>query len=141
MQNPVRRNRNIGTAKQGLKRQSKFGIPCYYLREDKVYYEKLTHYKIVKKQINGRSFTFIVERTQKDYFHACTIEDLEFILQFVPSFFYKDLTTIILRQPKRTERIFSSAWGRLVFYYEFEGRGFPAIILESAKSGGTLRWN
>lgn len=46
-----------------------------------------------------------------------------------------------MRQPKRTEEIFSSVWGRLVFYYEFDGNVFPAIILESVKSGSKLRWS
>ncbi len=141
MNNPTRRNRNIGTAKQGFKKRNRFDIPCYYLHEDKIYWEKLTDYKKVERQINGWNFTFIVEKTKKDYFHACTVEDLEMILQHIPSVYYRDLRTIILRQPKRTERIFSSVWGRLVFYYEFEGDGFPAIILESVKSGSTFCWS
>ena len=141
MNNPTRRNRNIGTAKQGFKRQNRFDIPCYFLREDKIYWEKLTDYKKVEKQINGQKFTFIVEKTSKDYFHACTVEDLEMILQHVSSNYYQDLRTIILRQPKRTERIFSPVWGRLVFYYEFETESFPAIILESVKKGSTFSWS
>lgn len=141
MFNPTRRNRNIGTAKQGFKKRNRFDIPCYYIREDKIYWEKLTDYKTIKKQINGWNFTFIVEKTKKDWFHACTVEDLEMILQHIPSTYYKDLRTIILRQPKRTEAIFSPVWGRLVFYYEFEGNAFPAIILESVKSGSKFRWS
>lgn len=141
MNNPIRRNRNIGTAKQGFKKQNRFDIPCYYLRESKIYWEKLTDYKKIERQINGWDFTFIVEKTKKDYFHACTIEDLEMILQHIPSAYYQDLRTIILRQPKRTETVFSSVWGRLVFYYEFESTSFPAIILEAVKSENKLRWS
>lgn len=141
MNNPTRRNRNIGTAKQGYKKQTRFDIPCYYIRESKIYWEKLDDYKKIERQINGWKFTFIVEKTKKGYFHACTVEDLEMILQHIPSDYYKDLRTIILRQPKRTETIFSPVWGRLVFYYEFESTDFPAIILESVKSGSKLRWS
>jgi predicted SprT family Zn-dependent metalloprotease len=141
MYNATRRNRNIGTTKQGFKKRNRFDIPCYYLHEDKIYWEKLTDYKKIERQINGWKFTFIVEKTKKNYFHACTIEDLETILQHIPSAYFHDLRTIILRQPKRTERIFSSVWGRLVFYYEFEDKGFPAIILESVKSGSRFRYS
>ncbi len=141
MRNPTRRNRNIGTAKQGFKRQNRFDIPCYYIRESKIYWEKLSSYKKIEKQINGWNFTFIVEKTKKDWFHACTIEDLEMILQHIPSAYYRDLRTIVLRQPKRTEEIFSAVWGRLVFYYEFESEGVPAIILESVKSGSKINWS
>lgn len=141
MFNPIRRNRNIGTAKQGYKKRNRFDIPCYYLREDKIFWEKLSDYKKIERQINGWNFTFIVERTKEGYFHACTIEDLEMILQFIPSDYYQDLRTIILRQPKRTETIFSPVWGRLVFYYEFESTDFPAIILESVKTESKFRWS
>ncbi|MCU1288129.1 MAG: hypothetical protein JWN60_358 [Acidobacteria bacterium] len=140
MFNPIRRNRNIGTAKQGYKKRNRFDIPCYYLREYKIYWEKLSDYKKIERQINGWNFTFIVERTKEGYFHACTIEDLEMILQHISSAYYKDLRTIILRQPKRTETIFSPVWGRLVFYYGLESTDFPAIILESVKTGSKLSW-
>jgi hypothetical protein len=140
MFNPTRRNRNIGTWKQGFKKQSRFDIPFDYGVGGKTFYEKLTDYKKVERQINGWNFTFIVEKTKKDYFHACTIEDLEMILQHIPSDYYQDLRTIVLRQPKRTERIFSPVWGRLVYGFEFENESFPAIILESVKSDSTFRW-
>lgn len=141
MYNPTRRNRNIGTFKQGFKRQNRFDIPCYYIREGKFFHEKLTKYKKIGRQINGQLFTFIVEKTKKGWFHSCTIEDLEMILQHIPSTYYQNLRTIVLRQPKRTETIFSPVWGRLVFYYDFEDELFPAIILESVKNGSKFRWS
>lgn len=141
MNNPIRRNRNIGTSKQGLKKQSRFDIPFDYSVNGKSFYEKLTDYKTVTKSINGRNFTFIVEKTKKNYFHACTIEDLKKILQFIPSFHYQDLRTIILRQSKRTESLFSSVWGRLVYDFQFESTSFPAIILESVKAQSKFCWS
>lgn len=141
MFNPIKRNRNIGTSKQGFKKRNRFDIPCYYIRENKNYWEKLSDYKKVERKINGWNFTFIVEKTKKDWFHACTIEDLEKILLQIPTVYFGELRTIILRQPKRTESIFSSVWGRLVFYYELENEVFPAIILESVKSGSRVRWS
>ena len=65
MFNPTRRNRNIGTVKQGFKKRNRFDIPCYYLREDKIYWEKLSDYKKVERYINGWKFTFIVENYKR----------------------------------------------------------------------------
>ncbi len=132
MRNPTRRNKNIGTENQGYKKQSKFDIPSSW-QDSKVFFEKLSEYKKVKRNINGYDFLFIVEKTKKDYFHACTIDDLEYLLHFIPSIYYQDLRTIVLRQPKKKEQIFSPVWGRLVWWYEFESDDPPVIILEAVK--------
>lgn len=141
MNNPVRRSRNIGTFKQGFKKQNVFNIPSYYEREGKFFTEKLVHYSTVKRGINGYEFTFVVEKTKKDSCHACTIDDLEIVLQAVPSYYLQGLKTIVLRQPKRKEEIFSSAWGRWMYGYEFESKLVSAIVLEAAKFGSTIRWS
>lgn len=130
MNNPTRRNRNIGTAKQGYKKPTPFVLP-YYRHEWKVYFEKLSEYTKVKRKINGEDFTFVVEKTRENCFHACTIDDVEEILKYIPLDIYDDLRTIVFRQPKRKEEILSPVWGRLVFGYELESDINPAIILES----------
>jgi hypothetical protein len=79
MNNPTRRNRNIGTNKQGYKPQSKFQIPSSW-HDSRAFYEKLGKtYKVIK-EIGGQEVTFIVERTKKNSCHACTIEDIEKVL-------------------------------------------------------------
>lgn len=140
MKNPTRRNRHIGTPMQGFKKQNEFDIPNSW-RDSKVFFEKLTKYKKIKRSINGYEFLFIVEKTKRDYFHTCTIDDLEYLLHYIPSIYYQDLRTIVLRQPKKKEQIFSSVWGRLVYYFEFESEHSPAIILEAIEPNGKFIWS
>lgn len=139
MNNPTRRNRNIGTAKQGYKTQSKFQIPFSW-HDPKAFYEKLGKTAKVTKEIGGQAITFIVEKTKKDSCHACTIEDLENILSNIPRKFYEGLTTFILRQPKTKEEILSPVWGRLIYFYELEKTTLPVVILESANYTKNIIW-
>lgn len=130
MRNSVRRSRNIGTVKQGYKRRKEFGLP-YYWHEEKVFWEKLSDYKKVKRNIKGEEFTFVVEKTRENCFHACTVDDVQEILKHIPLDIYEDLRTIIFRQPKRKEEIFSLVWGRLAFGFGFEKEIKSAILLEA----------
>ena len=141
MNNPTKRNRNIGTAKQGFKNRNVFAIPDYYPREGKSFSEKLTRYSTVKRGINGHQFTFVVEETKKNSCHACTIDDLEIVLQAVPSYYFQGLKTIVLRQPKRKEEIFRSVWGGWFAGYEFESKVVSAIVLEAAGFGSKVKWS
>lgn len=140
MNNPIRRNRNIGTSKQGYKPQSKFQIPSSWY-DSRAFYEKLGKTFKVIKDINGQKITFIVEATKKSSYHACTIEDIEKILWNISRKYYEGLTTIILRQPKAKEEIFSSVWGRLIYLYELENKCEPALILEAVDFTKKIVWD
>ena len=139
MINPTRRNRNIGTAKQGYGQDNELVVP-YPAVEMKSFFERLSNYKTVTKEINGHTFKFIVEATRKNSFHACTIEDIEKILIHIPKEDYGDLELIILRQPTRKEENLKPVWGRLIYSYEFENDYSPAIIIEAVDLDGTLKW-
>lgn len=130
MINPTRRNRNIGTAKQGYGQNNELVVP-YPAVQMKSFFERLSEYKIVKKEINGHPFRFVVETTRKNSFHACTIEDIEKILIQIPKKDYGDLELIILRQPTRKEETLKPVWGRLIYSYEFENDHQPAVIIEA----------
>lgn len=139
MINPTRRNRNIGTAKQGHGQNNKLVIP-YPAIEMKSFYERLGEYKTVEKIINGHKFKFVIEQTRENSYHACTIEDIEKMLVHIPKEDYGDLELIILRQPTRKEENLNSVWGRLIYSYEFEGDFFPAIIIEAIALQRTFKW-
>jgi hypothetical protein len=84
MWDPTRRNRNIGTPKQGYGRNNKLTIPSPCL-VSKDFYERLGPYKKIEKSINGHLFVFIIEETRKFCEHACSIMDIERILKtFLP---------------------------------------------------------
>lgn len=140
MKTPTRRNKNIGTAKQGHKTQSTFQIPSSWY-DSKTFYEKLGKYVKVTREIGGQTISFIVEKTKNDHCHACTVEDLERVLSAIPIKYVDGLTTFILRQPKSKEEIFSPVWGRLVYLYELENLTLPAVILESVNYTKKIIWD
>ncbi|MGH1384534.1 hypothetical protein [Kordia sp.] len=139
MRNSTRRNRNIGTAKQGFGQNNKLVVP-YHAQEMKSFYERLEEYNVVKRTINNHTFKFVVEKTRENSFHACTIDDLETILAQIPKDHYGDLELIILRQPTRKEENLKAVWGRLIYSYEFENDYLPAIIIEAVNLEGSFKW-
>ncbi|WP_375562097.1 hypothetical protein ACE193_05990 [Bernardetia sp. OM2101] len=139
MINPIRRNRNIGTAKQGHGQDNKLVVPFPSV-EMKSFFERLGEYKTIEKIVKGHKFRFIIEKTRKNSFHACTIEDIEQLLLQIPKEDYGDLELIILRQPTRKEENLKPVWGRLIYSYEFEKDFFPAVILEAVDLERTFKW-
>jgi len=139
MRNPIRRNRNIGTSKQGYGKNNKFTIPSPCL-VSLTFVERLDHYQKVEKVINGHAFTFIIERTRLSTQHACSIQDVENMIKHVPITDYGSLKYIVFRQPKRKEEIISPVWGRLIYSYEFENDYSPAIILEVMDCNKRFFW-
>lgn len=139
MYNPSRRNRNIGTKKQGHGQANKLTIP--HSADLKAFYERLVKYTKQVVTINGNEFLFVVEQTRPDSQHACSIEDITRIMAHIPPADCENLKFIILRQPKRKETILSPVWGRLMYSYEFENNYGPAIILEAADYRKKLKWS
>lgn len=140
MNNPTRRNRNIGTEKQGHGQDNKLIIP-QPADTMKSFYERLDKYEKEKRFINGHEFLFVTEQTRKNSKHACTIDDIEKIISHIPKKNYGELKLIVLRQPKRKEEILSPVWGRLIYSYEFEDDYFPAIIIEAFDYSAIFKWS
>ena len=63
MHNPVRRNRNIGTAKQGYKRQNRFVIPESRHHSEPYCHQLGPHTQVVRR-INQKDYCFLVEQTR-----------------------------------------------------------------------------
>lgn len=139
MKNPTRRNRNIGTAKQGIGQNNKLTIPqpCGVLKS---FYERLVNYQKIMSVINGHEFLFIIEQTRTDSEHSCSVADIETIIEQIPNEDYGELKLIVLRQPKRKEEILSPSWGRLIYSYEFENNYFPAIIIDAVDFKRKFKW-
>ncbi|WP_020530655.1 hypothetical protein [Flexithrix dorotheae] len=137
MLNPIRRNKNIGTGKQGVGKSNKLVIPDPDVRH---FCERLGNYKKTKRVINNHEFIIIEEETNKKYSHACSLEDIVRLINLVPKEDYGELKYIILRQPKHKENLLSPVWGKLMYSYEFENEFFPAIILESQNYTKPLKW-
>jgi len=138
--NPTRRNRNIGTSKQGQGQNNRLSIPAPAATM-KVFYERLGSYTKTVVNIREKPYTFVVEKTRINSHHACSITDVANILEQIPTDDLEGLDLIVFRQPKRKEEILSLVWGRLIYSYEFENRFCPAIILEACDYTGKIRWN
>lgn len=140
--NNTRRNRNIGTAKQGHGQNNKFEIPMHnYSNRAVVYFEDLKNYRSVGRIIKGYLITFLVEETRDDCIHACTVDDVTHVLQNVPAADLEGLPLIILRQTKRKEEILDPAWGRYIFYAEVGKYSGGAIYLETCDLSKPMRYS
>lgn len=141
MRNNTRRNRNIGTAKQGYGQNNRMKIPDPWYKNDmRNNLERLDNYRKEMYTINGHEFLFIIEETLEDYKHACSVQDVVYLLQFIQKDDYGDLRYIVFRQPTRKETGLEPVWGRLAYSFEFENNYYPAIILEAYPIKGKLTW-
>lgn len=136
--NPTRRNRNIGTASQGHGSNNKLVI-SESLHTFKRFWENLQDYQVVHRAIGEKQLSFIVENTRKDSLHSCTIDDITYLLQYLPAEDLQHIDIIVLRQPKRKEEIIINAWGRAVLYIEIGDYSGPAIILEAQSLSKPIR--
>ena len=139
MNNPTRRNRNIGTSKQGRGTQNKFRIADPWW-DGKVFYERLHHPVTVSRTIHDAPWTFLVEPVLSDFAHVCTIDDICKVLHLLPADDVAGINIVVLRQPKRKEIILNRVWGRLVYYYESDLIQGPAIILEAQTIRKHNKW-
>ena len=139
MRNPIRRNKNIGTAKQGHGQNNRLTIP-QISTQSLWFYERLSEYTKTARDINGNRFEFVIETTREKVNHACTVDDLAEMIRHIPPADYGDLNLIVLRQPKRKEEKLASVWGRLIYWYEFEGDFRPAVIIEATDCKRTFKW-
>lgn len=134
--NPVRRNRNIGTDKSGYKKQNDFQIPN---PNGSSCFENINQFNIENRNINGRTFHFIIENLKRSYIYSCSVDDVAEILKAVPSEDLIGLDCIVFRQPKRKEEIFSKCWGRIIYNYNFNKTVRPAIIIEAVDISKDLK--
>ncbi len=132
--NSTRRNRNIGTSASGHGRDNRMEIPD---RRGLIWYWRdLGKYRTVQKMICGREVRFVVESTNRGCAHACTVEDIAWLLSHLPAQDWEGLSLFVLRQPKRKEEVLSGTWGRLAYGGTFgrpqdgmvEG---PAVLIEA----------
>jgi hypothetical protein len=140
--NPVRRNRNIGTKKQGRGRNNALQIPWSW-HDTKVFWENLKTFDIVERRISSRErpLPFVVEPLRAGCFHACTPDDIAHICSELPQPDAEAIDFIVLRQPKRKEEILAACWGRAAFFAEIGPFSGAAVILEAQPTGLVMPWS
>ncbi len=139
VRNPIRRNRNIGTSRQGHGQNNKLAIPqpCDTFLW---FYERLDSPKRLDIIVHGVKIRVLVELLKKGYSYSCTPHDVQRILNSIPKEDLEDIGYIVFRQPKKKEAILSSVWGRLIYCFEFEGIYGPAIIIEATPEWRTYSY-
>lgn len=137
--NPTRRNKNIGTEKSGNGQNNKLTIPSARGQSD-IFWERIKDYSFVVREINSSKIKFLVERTKNNYIHASTIDDISYLLRYIPKYEYDGIELIVLRQAKRKEDILKPCWGRLAYYAEINNNNGPAIYLEAVNINKPIKW-
>jgi hypothetical protein len=144
--NPIRRNRNIGTAKQGRGRTNTMTIPAVCHCE-RIWWENLGPHVVSDQSVGLHKITFIVEQTREGCVHACTVEDICRILSLIPASDMESLDTVVMRQPTRKQEAVNPAWGRLAYSTDLgrpgrkTSRTGPALFLEAKDPTQVWKWN
>ena len=142
---PTRRNRNIGTVRQGHGQNNRLVIP-ESTRSRLTWKERLGAHRHCTVDVNGKSVDFFVEETSGGCIHACSVDDVAHLLSKVPDSDWPGLRIVVLRQPTRKQRILDPAWGRLLYFAELGRAGRaptasgPAILLEAVDLSVPLEW-
>ncbi|MBP0582123.1 hypothetical protein J8I29_22535 [Labrys sp. LIt4] len=103
------------------------------------------HEKLIR-EVNGKKITFIVEHPNDGFLHACSVDDVLFMLSHIPSADLTWLDTFVFRQSTRKTRIINPAWGRLYYladltFIPWRGRWRgPALFLEACKANEVIKW-
>lgn len=144
--NPTRRNRNIGTAFLGHGQDNRASIPRPRNRQ-RDWAEQIGTHHIFRQTVSRRELVFIVEDTHGGCTHACSINDICYLLAHVPAFDWHGLSTFVLRQPTAKQRMLRPAWGRLFYDADMGSlsgesihRG-PAILLDAVNFDARLVWS
>ena len=137
---PRRRNRNIGTAKQGHGHDNVHVVPHPRSPGDRSFYQILKKPVRLSRTVAGREVRFAVERPISGFFHHCTVEDIARLLAAVPAADWDGICSIVLRQPTRRQDLLRPVWGRLVFGRQDSGFAGSAIHLDAQNPAAKLRW-
>lgn len=144
--NPTRRNRNIGTAKQGHGQNNEMVIPTSW-HTDRLAQETIGKFTKVEKKLAGRNLTFFIEENSGGCVHSCSISDVFQIFKNIPFADWAGLETIVFRQPSKKQRLLNPVWGRMYYFAQIgqkigkhlaEG---PAIFLEAMPIDSKIVWS
>lgn len=132
--NPTRRNRKIGQKWHGRSRDNTMGIPSKW-SSPRVFYEELNDPVFSTLSIQKHEITLVVEPTLKDYYYACTPEDVERLLMDADLDHLQEIDLLVFHQPKRKEELMASCWGRFVYWANLGRYEGSAIYLTATSKG------
>jgi hypothetical protein len=144
--NPTRRNRNIGTAKQGHGQNNHLVVPQSW-HTDRLTQQTLGQFQKIEHNLAGRALTILIEENSGGCVHSCTVSDVVQIFKYIPFADWAGLQTIVFRQPSRKQRLLNPVWGRLYYFAQIGQRTGkylsqgPTIILEAGPPNHKFVWS
>lgn len=143
--NPTRRNRNLGTPKQGHGQDNRAGVPRCWLNSV-LTWKRTPGHEVVTRRVWGRELPFVVEHTRADCAHASTVDDIAALLGMLPKRHvnnFEDILGIqgvVLRQPTRREQTHRPVWARLGYAVDVGPLSGPVIYLEAQAFPLAYNW-
>ncbi|MCP4751133.1 MAG: hypothetical protein GY866_09580, partial [Proteobacteria bacterium] len=137
-------NRNVGTAKQGHGQDNELTIPngCNWNYDWKAHWEKLSDYRVFRKEIGASRPAFVVEKPADGFYFALTPWDVIRFLNLLDEDLWNEVELFIWRNQFRKERILSGAWGRIAYWANIDSRlEGAAIFFHSQRKTFDTRWN
>ncbi|MAG56352.1 MAG: hypothetical protein CMJ83_08690 [Planctomycetes bacterium] len=143
---PTRRNRNIGTKKQGHGDDNRNVVPRLW-RESVWEWRRTPGSSVVHRMVWGRDMPFLVEPTREDCWYACTIDDVARMLNLLPKRHINNcrdvsgVQGIIFRQPTHKEEQLAGVWGRIGYAVEVGRAIGPVIQLTANPAPFRRKWS
>ena len=134
-----RRNRNIGTPKQGHGQDNRMTVP-ESASDGRLYYEQLKNPVVVSRNVWSEPMKFLVEPTSRGCMHACTPDDVVRVLEQIPWADWLGIETIVFRQPTRKQGLLKPCWGRLAYWADLGRYSGPTVFLEAQDPTRVYRW-
>jgi hypothetical protein len=106
----------------------------------RMYVERLRDPVVVERSVFGRPIVFLLEPVTAGFVHACTLDDVVWILEQIPAQHLRSIKTFVLRQPTRKEAMLRPCWGRLVYWANLGRHAGPTIYLDAQEPSHVYRW-
>lgn len=142
--NPTRRNRNIGTERQGHGQNNQLVMPNPGRLISPI--ERIGEHIAGQWRVGSQEVRFIVEKLRQGWLHPCTIGDVIRVLGRIPEADWAGIRTIVFRQPTRKQSVLNPVWGRLFYFGEIStsrGRVIadgPMILLDAVARDHRFTW-
>ncbi len=136
---PERRNRKLGTANSGWRKQNRMVVPNS--RHDEfAFYERLGRHTVSNKILYNQEVTVLEEPARAGSTYGCSARDVLHVLKYLPREDVAGLKLLVMRQPTRKQETLRPVWGRCLFDAWFGKHKGPAIMLEATNLSRPIRW-
>jgi hypothetical protein len=143
--NPAKGNRKAGTKPSPKNwRTNKMVIPePWHGRDGKSYtwFQDLHGATHARHTVHGRQIDSLFQPPRDGFTYGCTPEDVVKVLNLLPPADVSGIEIVAFRQPTRKQTLLSPAWGRLIFFAEFDAASGTCVMLEASKIGTVTKYH